>query len=123
MCPAGSVSGHSHAWTHQPLSVPPSPEKEAFKKRQKLQQDNGEETDENEVEEVSLHMEHWNWHTWDRDQAQPGPGAVWKGCLAEDSMLEQGEAGYSPVSLAVERGAHIFGGLVSISIGGEGSGC
>ncbi|NWY67027.1 KI21B protein, partial [Erithacus rubecula] len=28
-----------------------SPEKEAFKKRQKLQQDNGEETDENEVEE------------------------------------------------------------------------
>lgn len=36
----------------------PSPEKEAFKKRQKLQQDNGEETDENEVEEVSGHRAH-----------------------------------------------------------------
>lgn len=42
----------SHTGTQQPCSVPPSPEKEAFKKRQKLQQDNGEETDENEVEEV-----------------------------------------------------------------------
>lgn len=50
---AEPVSGLSHAGTHQPHSVPPSPEKEAFKKRQKLQQDNGEETDENEVEEVS----------------------------------------------------------------------
>nr|XP_026652483.1 kinesin-like protein KIF21B [Zonotrichia albicollis] len=49
--PAEAVSGLSHAGTHQPPSVPPSPEKEAFKKRQKLQQDNGEETDENEVEE------------------------------------------------------------------------
>lgn len=37
--------------TSTPL-LSPSPEKEAFKKRQKLQQDNGEETDENEVEEV-----------------------------------------------------------------------
>lgn len=33
-----------------------SPDKEAFKRRQKLQQDNEEETDENEVEEVSPSM-------------------------------------------------------------------
>lgn len=58
MAPAEPVSGVSHAGTHQPRSVPPSPEKEAFKKRQKMQQDNGEETDENEVEEVSGHCAH-----------------------------------------------------------------
>lgn len=38
--------------TNTPL-LSRSPEKEAFKRRQKLQQDNEEETDENEVEEVS----------------------------------------------------------------------
>lgn len=37
-----------------------------------------------------LGVEHCNCHMWDRDQAQPGPEAGWKGLFAEDSMLEQG---------------------------------
>lgn len=37
-------------WLHFPSKS--SPEKEAFKKRAKLQQENSEETDENEAEEV-----------------------------------------------------------------------
>ena len=37
-------------------------------------------------------------------------------------MLEQGGAGCSPASPAVEQGAHIFLGLVSISVGEEGVG-
>lgn len=48
----GSLQGSfSLRLTCTPL-LSPSPEKEAFKKRPKLQQDNGEETDENEAEEV-----------------------------------------------------------------------
>lgn len=70
-----------------------------------------------------LGVEHCNCHTWDRDQARPGPEVAWKGRFAEDFVLEQGEVGYSPVSPAVERGVHIFGSLVSISIDEEGSGC
>lgn len=38
-----------------PLLPQSSPDKEAFKKRAKLQQDNSEETDENEAEEVRPH--------------------------------------------------------------------
>lgn len=37
-----------------------------------------------------LGVEHCNCHSWDRDQAQPGSGAGWKGGFAEDSMLELG---------------------------------
>lgn len=48
VCFLWAIAG-THFKPHFPLF---SPEKEAFKKRQKLLQDNGEETDENEVEEV-----------------------------------------------------------------------
>lgn len=82
--------------TGTPL-LSPSPEKEAFKKRQKLQQDNGEETDENEVEEVSGLRAHTEvvW-VWSIVIAPHGRGskpslalqAGWRGCRAEGSMLE-----------------------------------
>lgn len=65
--------------TGTPL-LSPSPEKEAFKKRQKLQQDNGEETDENEVEEVSGLRAHtevvWVWSIVIAPHGE-GPSPAW----------------------------------------------
>ncbi|XP_025049106.1 kinesin-like protein KIF21B [Alligator sinensis] len=58
-----------------------SPEKEAFKKRQKLLQDNGEETDENEVEEEEE----------ERDES---------GCEEEDGREDEDEDSGSDESLA-----------------------
>lgn len=74
----------------------PSPEKEGFKKRQKLQQDNGEETDENEVEEVSRLCARTEGRVWVWSIVAPrGRGtkpslalqASWRGHGAKDSML------------------------------------
>lgn len=73
-----------------PSLLSPSPEKEAFKKRQKLQQDNGEETDENEVEEVSslcAHPEEGAWVSlsmWEKDQDQPGPASRLEGLWSQE---------------------------------------
>lgn len=117
--------------TSTPL-LSPSPEKEAFKKRQKLQQDNGEETDENEVEEVSglRARTEVGVRVWSVVIAPHGRGtkpslalqAGWRGRGAEDSMLEQGAAGCSPASPAGGQGVHVFLGLVSVSIGEGGVG-
>lgn len=77
-----------------PPLLSPSPEKEVFKKRPKLQ-DNGEETDENEGEEVrgascscqgGVVTEGCRSPPWEGDRAQPGltrslggvGGLVWR---------------------------------------------
>lgn len=73
-----------------------SPEKDAFKKRQKLQQDKGEETDENEVEEVSGLRAHTEGGAWVIVISPRGRGtkpslalqAGWRGHGVKDSMLE-----------------------------------
>lgn len=54
-----------------------------------------------------LGVEHCNCHTWDRDQARPGPEAAWKGRFAEDSVLEQGKLD-TPQSALLENEESTF---------------
>lgn len=91
------------AGTQQPPPLSPSPEKEAFKKRPKLQ-DNGEETDENEGEEVRGAL-----------RSCQG-GVVTEGCRSpprrgtEPSLASQG--GWGGQGLGVEVGEGDLGDAV-----------
>lgn len=104
----------------------PSPEKEAFKKRQKLQQDNGEETDENEAEEVSklyTHTSVWVWRALSLPQVREEPCPAWP-CQQAGGVMELRTLYWSRGGWMLPSqpccGVHSFLGLVSISKSEEG---